>query len=102
MKGTPHEVAMQTSVYTRHQVDRCLRYAFEYARRCGKKARGRGEHNTLTLVGKTNVLTFVYNLWERTFTRWAAGTSPTSNASTATSTPPACGWSRAPRISTCW
>ena len=67
MKGTPHEVAMQTSVYTRHQVDRCLRYAFEYARRCGKKARGRGEHNTLTLVGKTNVLTFVYNLWERAF-----------------------------------
>src|SRR5215831_2867383 len=40
MYGTPHEVAMQTSVYSRHQVERCLRWAFEYARRYGKKARG--------------------------------------------------------------
>jgi 3-isopropylmalate dehydrogenase len=67
MKGTPNEVAMQVAVYTRHQVDRCLRYAFEYARKNGRKARGKGEHNTLALVGKTNVLTFVYDLWERAF-----------------------------------
>jgi 3-isopropylmalate dehydrogenase len=60
MKGTPHEVAMQTAVYTRHQVDRCLRYAFEYTRRRKKK-------NTLALCGKTNVLTYVYDLWERAF-----------------------------------
>ncbi len=67
MKGTPHEVAIQTAVYNRHQVDRCLRYAFEYARKYGKKARGRGDNNTLALVGKTNVLTFLYDLWERAF-----------------------------------
>jgi 3-isopropylmalate dehydrogenase len=67
LKGTPHEVAMQTSVYNRHQVERCLRWAFEYARKYGKRARGVGEKNTLALVGKTNVLTYVYDLWERVF-----------------------------------
>ncbi|MBN2514229.1 MAG: 3-isopropylmalate dehydrogenase [Sedimentisphaerales bacterium] len=67
MKGTPHEVATQTAVYSRFQVDRCLKYAFEYARKYGKKARGVGKENTLALVGKTNVLTFVYDLWERAF-----------------------------------
>lgn len=67
MQGTPHEVAVQTAVYTRYQVDRCLRYAFEYTRKYGKKARGKGEHNTLALVGKTNVLTFLYGLWDRAF-----------------------------------
>ena len=67
MKGTEHEVATQSMVYTRHQVERCLRYAFDYARRKGKKARGRGNENTLGLVGKTNVLTYVYDLWERVF-----------------------------------
>jgi 3-isopropylmalate dehydrogenase len=67
MKDTPHEVATQTGVYTRFQVDRCLKYAFEYARKFGKKARGVGEENTLGLVGKTNVLTFLYDLWERAF-----------------------------------
>jgi 3-isopropylmalate dehydrogenase len=67
MKGTPHEVAVQTAVYTRFQVDRCLKYAFEYAKKYGKKARGRGEKNTLALCGKTNVLTYIYDLWERAF-----------------------------------
>ncbi len=67
MKDTPHEVATQTAVYTRFQVDRALKYAFEYARKHGKKARGVGEENTVGLVGKTNVLTFVYDLWERAF-----------------------------------
>lgn len=60
MKGTPHEVAVQSAVYNRFQVDRCLKYAFEYARRRGKK-------KTLALCGKTNVLTFLYDLWERAF-----------------------------------
>ena len=60
MKGTPQEVAMQTSVYSRFQVDRCLKYAFELARRRNKK-------RTLALCGKTNVLTYVYDLWERAF-----------------------------------
>jgi len=59
-KGTPQEVAIQEMVYTRFDVDRCLRYAFDYTRRRNKK-------KTLTLCGKTNVLTFVYDLWERAF-----------------------------------
>ena len=41
MKGTPHEVAMQTAVYTRFQVDRCLRYAFEYARKTARRPAAR-------------------------------------------------------------
>ena len=60
MKDTPNEVAVQTAVYTRFQVDRCLKYAFEYARRRNKK-------KTLALCGKTNVLTYLYDLWERAF-----------------------------------
>lgn len=67
MKGTASEVAVQSMVYNRFQVERCLRYAFDYARRHGKKARGRGDENTLGLVGKTNVLTYVFDLWERAF-----------------------------------
>ena len=67
LKGTPNEVAVQSAVYNRFQVDRCLKYAFEYARKYGKKARGVGKENTLALVGKTNVLTFIYDLWERAF-----------------------------------
>ena len=67
MKGTPNEVAVQSAVYNRFQVDRCLKYAFEYARKHGKKARGKGDENTLALCGKTNVLTFIYDLWERAF-----------------------------------
>ena len=67
MKGTPHEVAVQSMVYNRFQVERCLRYAFEYTRKFGKKARGKGNENTLALVGKTNVLTYVFDLWERAF-----------------------------------
>ena len=58
-RGTPLEVATQGSVNTRHGVERCVRYAFELA-----AARPR-KH--LTLVHKTNVLTFSGNLWERTF-----------------------------------
>ena len=67
MKGTAHEVAIQGMVYNRFQVERCLRYAFEYTRKFGKKARGKGDANTLGLVGKTNVLTYVFDLWERAF-----------------------------------
>ena len=67
MKGTPQEVAVQSAVYSRFQVDRCLKYAFEYAKKYGKKARGKGQNNTLALCGKTNVLTFIYDLWERAF-----------------------------------
>ncbi|MBN1788639.1 MAG: 3-isopropylmalate dehydrogenase [Sedimentisphaerales bacterium] len=67
LKDTPNEVAVQSAVYNRFQVDRCLKYAFEYAKKHGKKARGKGKENTLGLVGKTNVLTYIYDLWERAF-----------------------------------
>ena len=59
-KGSPDEVAIQTSVNTRKGVERCLRYAFEYCRK-------RDREKTLTLCGKTNVLTFAFDLWERAF-----------------------------------
>lgn len=60
-------VATQIMAYTYEQVERCCRYAFEYARKYGKKARGVGEKNTLALVGKSNVLTYMYQLWNRVF-----------------------------------
>ncbi|MFH1760837.1 MAG: 3-isopropylmalate dehydrogenase [bacterium] len=65
MKGTSQEVAVQSMVYSRFQVERCLRWAFEYCRKWNKKEPEKGK--TLTLCGKTNVLTFVYDLWERAF-----------------------------------
>jgi 3-isopropylmalate dehydrogenase len=58
-RGTPHEVATQGSVNTRFGVERTIRYAFDLAR--SRKARH------LTLVHKTNVLTFSGDLWQRTF-----------------------------------
>ena len=76
MKGTPNEVAVQSMVYNRFQVERCLRYAFDYARNHGKKARGKGSENTLGLVGKTNVLTYVFDLWERAFHEVGAADFP--------------------------
>ncbi len=69
MRGTPHEVAIQTSVYSRFQVERCLRYAFDLARARNKK-------KTLALCGKTNVLTYVYDLWERAFHEIGAAEYP--------------------------
>jgi 3-isopropylmalate dehydrogenase len=63
-KGTPHEVATQGSVNTRHGVERCVRYAFELA-----STRPRRH---VTLVHKTNVLTFAGDLWQRTFDELAA------------------------------
>lgn len=59
-KGTPHEVAIQESINTRRGVERCLRYAFEFTRQ-------RNRRKTLMLSGKTNVLTFAFDLWERAF-----------------------------------
>jgi len=65
--GTKDEIAVQNMVYTYRQVERCLRYAFEYARTHGKKARGVGPENKLALIGKSNVLTYMYELWNRVF-----------------------------------
>ena len=59
-KGTKDEVATQVMRYTRREVDRCLKYAFEYTKK-------RNKDKKLTLCGKTNVLTNVYDLWERAF-----------------------------------
>ncbi len=65
--GTKDEVAIQEMVYTYDQVARCLRFAFDYARKYGKKSRGLGPNNTLALIGKSNVLTHMYKLWNRVF-----------------------------------
>lgn len=63
--GTPHEVATQGSVNTRMGVERCVRYAFALAEQRPRKH--------VTLVHKTNVLTFAGDLWSRTFAEVAAG-----------------------------
>ncbi len=77
MKGTENEVAVQSMVYNRHQVERCIRYAFEYARNrhsAEQPWRGLSEEEVqegkiaqVTLCGKTNVLTYTFDLWERVF-----------------------------------
>jgi 3-isopropylmalate dehydrogenase len=59
-KGTPDEIAIQESINTRKGVERCIRFAFEYCRKRNKKKK-------LTLCGKTNVLTYAFDLWERAF-----------------------------------
>jgi len=59
-KGTPDEVATQESINTRKGVERCIRYAFDLARK-------RNKAKKLTLCGKTNVLTYAFDLWQRTF-----------------------------------
>ena len=57
-KGTDQEVATQGSVNTRFGVERCVRFAFDLAASRPEKH--------LTLVHKTNVLTFSGDLWQRT------------------------------------
>ncbi len=75
-KGTPNEVAVQESINTRRGVDRCLQYAFDVAkrRRAGQPWKGlkpedvaAGKTSQLTLCGKTNVLTYAFDLWWRGF-----------------------------------
>ncbi len=65
-RGTADEVAVQESINTRKGVERCLRYAFTLTQK-------RGKARKLTLCGKTNVLTFAFDLWERAFHEIAAG-----------------------------
>ena len=64
-RGTPNEVAVQESVNTRAGVERCVRFAFEYARRPDRRRH-------VTLVHKTNVLNHAGDLWRRTFEEVAA------------------------------
>ena len=59
-KGTPDEIAIQEAVHTRRGVERCIRYAFQHCRK-------RNQKNKVTLCGKTNVLTYAFDLWERVF-----------------------------------
>jgi len=59
-KGTQHEIASNLMVYSRYEVERCLRYAFEFTKK-------RNKRNALTLAHKTNVLTHTGDLWMRTF-----------------------------------
>ena len=59
-RGTADEIAVQESINTRKGVERCVRYAFEYTRK-------RDRDRKLTLCGKTNVLTYAFDLWERVF-----------------------------------
>ncbi|MDD2524209.1 MAG: 3-isopropylmalate dehydrogenase [Endomicrobiia bacterium] len=68
-KNTPNEVAIQESINTRFGVDRCLKYAFEVAQK-------RNKDNKLMLCGKTNVLTFAFDLWERAFREMGAKQYP--------------------------
>ncbi|HMF04622.1 MAG TPA: 3-isopropylmalate dehydrogenase [Acidimicrobiia bacterium] len=63
-KGTPNEVATQGSVNTRLGAERCIRFAFDLARSRDRRH--------VTLVHKTNVLTFPGDLWQRTFDDVAA------------------------------
>ncbi len=66
-KGTSDEVATQVMIYDRHKVDRCLEYAFNLAR----LRKEEGKPGKLTLVHKTNVLTYVGDLWYRAFMEMA-------------------------------
>jgi 3-isopropylmalate dehydrogenase len=59
-KGTKDEIATQESINTRKGVERCLRFAFHYTEK-------RNKAKKLTLCGKTNVLTYAFDLWERAF-----------------------------------
>ena len=59
-KGTPDEIAIQESINTRKGVERCIRYAYSLCQRLGKRKK-------LTLCGKTNVLTYAHDLWQRVF-----------------------------------
>ena len=79
-KGTPEEVAIQTSINTRAGVERCLRYAFDLAKSRGRSRpfaglsqadRAQGMVGQVTMVAKTNVLTFAHDLWMRAFTEVA-------------------------------
>ena len=59
-KGTADEIAIQESINSRKGVERCVRFAFE-------TCQIRNREKILTLCGKTNVLTYAWDLWERTF-----------------------------------
>lgn len=59
-KGTPEEVAVQEMIYTRKGTERIIRWAFEYTKKRNKRKK-------LTMVDKSNVLTYGHDLWVRVF-----------------------------------
>ncbi|MGE4564685.1 MAG: 3-isopropylmalate dehydrogenase [Victivallaceae bacterium] len=81
-QGTKEEVAIQNMVYNYFQVERCLRYSFELARKRHSKKKpwrglsaediAAGKIAQVTLCGKSNVLTYVFGLWDRVFAEVAA------------------------------
>ncbi|NBV42557.1 3-isopropylmalate dehydrogenase [bacterium] len=81
MTGTVNEVAVQSMVYSYHQVERCLRFAFEQVMQRHVHAPWKGLTESeiskgfigkLTLCGKTNVLGHVFGLWERVMNELSA------------------------------
>lgn len=59
-KGTKDEIAIQEDINTYKGVERCVRYAFEYCKKRNKRKK-------LTVVDKSNVLTYGHDLWQRVF-----------------------------------
>ena len=60
LKGTPGEIAQENLVYSRYQVERCLRYAFQVAASPHRKGK-------LTLSSKSSLQPHAYDLWSRVF-----------------------------------
>lgn len=60
LTGTELEIAQETMMYSRMQVDRCLRFAFELASRSDRRGH-------VTLSGKSSLLPHVNDLWMRAF-----------------------------------
>ncbi len=58
-QGTPDEVAVQEDVNTRKGVERIIRYAFDYAKKHGRKK--------VLMSDKANVMTYAHSLWQRVF-----------------------------------
>ena len=74
MVGTEHETAQQSMVYSYHQVYRCLQFAFAAVLKrnrvdawkgLSESEKSSGYIGKLTLCGKSNVLTHVFELWNR-------------------------------------
>jgi len=63
-RGTPDEIATQEDFNTRKGVERVIRFAFELARKQGRKK--------VLMSDKSNVMTFAGDLWQRTFKEVAA------------------------------
>lgn len=63
-EGTPDEIAVQEDVNTRKGVERVIRFAFDYARKNGRKK--------VLMTDKSNVMTYAHGLWQRVFRKVAA------------------------------